>query len=178
MTNKYTDAFTNLLALEGRSFNDAVVVSGIDARQLRNGLDRGNMAIGEKLRVGRWAFNGRELLELMIVNRLTTEAWVPVGQAAAAAKIIASHAERLFEILQSNASCSEENARIVEAIVHRDDDGPGVIFHQRGDGWGFFDLDWKRLETGRFDKAHVRLPIIGMISEFLAGCSLAFDVED
>ncbi len=178
MTNKYIDAFSKLLALEGRSFNDAVAVSGIDARQLRNGLDRGNMAIGEKLRVGRWAFSGRDLLELMIVNRLTTEAWVPVGQAAAAAKVIASHAERLFAIIHSTTELPEENARIVEAIVCREEDGPTVIFHQRGDGWGFFDLDWKRLDAGRFDKAHVRLPIIGMISEFLTGCRLVFDVEE
>ena len=177
MTRDHAAGFAQLLALEGRSFNDAVVVSGIDARQLRNGLDRGILNIGEKLRVGRWAFTGRDLLELMIVDRLTTRAWVPVGQAATAAKIIAANAEKLFDAMLTNASGEEASSKIIEVIVCRDDDGPRVVFHQRGAKWGFYDTSWLQLPEIRFDEAHVRLPAIGMLTDFLAGTQLVLDAD-
>lgn len=177
MSNQMQDAFSKVLSLQGRSFNDAVVVSGIDARQLRNGLDRGSLTVGEKLRIGRWSFTGRDLLELMIADRLSKGTWMPIGQAAQAAKMIAPHAERLFEIALSIRKEDEAAHQIIEIIICREQDDLEVTFQLRGADSGVFDTNWKRLDRGRQEGPHIRLPVVDMLSDFLQSTKLAFEDE-
>jgi hypothetical protein len=166
-------AFTQLAqTFDERTFGfaDAVVISGIDARQLRNGLDRGNLRVGTKLpSVDRWVFSTRECLHLMVVGELTSRVWVPVGQASAVAAEIAQSfevwADKAFESWVQLPAKGDIEA-IFELIVYGDQEGPQILIHQRGGDWGFYHLN------GSYQEVHIRLPVAGLLQRLFSAIGL------
>jgi len=169
--------FLDIVDDRNLGFGDAVIVSGINARQLRNGLDRGSLRVGEKLpSVGRWVFSVRECLTLMVVGELTTGAWTPPSVAHEIGEQISSHltdwAPAILDAMWA-VKAGNENHVIDEFIVTNREGGPEIMRHRRGDGWGFFSLDGTRLDLSNFQEVHIRIPLAGLIHRLVAGVSEA-----
>jgi hypothetical protein len=77
-------------------FSDVVAFTGIEARQLRNGIDRKILAAGEKHRSGRWQFTLRECFYIAAVAELANRAWVPISQASEIAAPVPQLYEAVF----------------------------------------------------------------------------------
>lgn len=147
-------------------FSNAVVISGIDARQLRNGLDRNVFNLGQKLpSVGRWVFTIRETFQLMVVNELTSRVWMPVSQSAQVAGEIASTLHlwgpRVWATIEERES---------EFIVFNDDGRPRVVVHTPHGGLVYSDLQGNELPTPEpWLGAQVRIPIPGLLGQLMHG---------
>lgn len=161
-------------------FADALVVSGIGSRQLRNGLDRGSLSVGRKHpRVDRWIFTPRDCVALMIVAELTSATMMPVGQADEIGKHIAQTypywADKYFATNAPEVANKKDgdplDAAIFEYIATWQDSQLQVLVHVRGNDWGFYQLDGTKTDLTHFDEAHVRLPLMGITSRFLNGMS-------
>jgi hypothetical protein len=89
----------------------AIDVSGIDERQLRNGLSRGTIKIGEQDRNKQWRLSLREIFVLAVMNKLNTDAMLPPKIAFQVAKSIKHYSEVAFVLgeLIHKAEIDEDN---------------------------------------------------------------------
>ncbi len=177
------DSFTLLLDKGELGFGDAVAISGIDARQLRNGLDRGTLKVGKKLRLGRWAFTMRDCFHLLIIAQLTSRTWMPISQASEVAALISPLADSLWEEVYMlgehcfGAKPSKNEASDSQFIIFHGDDGLRVLVHRRGERWGFYELNGTRTELKNWLAPHIRIPVVGLVSTVMTNYVVALGSE-
>ncbi|PSJ42132.1 hypothetical protein [Allosphingosinicella deserti] len=162
-------------------FGDAVLISGIDARQLRNGLDRGVFSgIGRKLpSVGRWVFTLKDTLQLMLIGEFTNRVWMPVSQATEVARRIVASFDAWSPDVFENAKRARARESYInsEFVISNSAGSTEIMIHKRGtldggdagESWGFYDLDLNRTDDRNMLEAHVRLSIFGVISRLSVG---------
>lgn len=164
-------------------FSDAVAISGIDARQLRNALDRGTIKVGKKLRVGRWVFTLRDCFQLLIIAQLGARTWMPVSQAAEVAQQIAPMAESLLDEIYSMHSRLKEitdpakPASDSQFIVFQGRHSVRVLIHRRGEAWGFYEMDGTRTELKNWLEPHIRMPALGLVSALMTNFTATLGEE-
>lgn len=164
-------------------FSDAVTISGIDARQLRNGLERGSLRLGTKLRVGRWGFNLRDCFQLLVIAQLTSRTWTPVAAAAEVAARLAPHAERYVAEVHEAGTALRGGDRgavkgVKEFIIYQATSGVEVVVHHRGSiDWGFYTLSGRKVDVQNWQLPHIRMPVLGIILQLFNGYQLALGDE-
>lgn len=158
--------------LETRRFGfaDAVMISGIDGRQLRNGLDRGTLAIGVKMdSIGRWAFSGLDCIEMMIIDQLSRNIQMPVGLAGDIARKMAPLASTLIKDVIAQAEKAGPEARIeptgIEAHVGFGRGDPTVYVERVGHKAGIYDLVGEPADKSYREGAYIVIPISGLIHD-------------
>ncbi|MHB9881056.1 hypothetical protein ACSMXM_15560 [Pacificimonas sp. ICDLI1SI03] len=109
----------------------AIDVSGIDERQLRNGLSRGTIKIGEQDKNNQWRLSLREIFVLTVMNKLNTDAMLPPKAAFSIASAVKHYSEVAFElgglihkVDSENEGASDDHSRIDLLLVS---DSPGTV---------------------------------------------------
>ncbi len=147
-------------------FAQVVAISRIDPRQLRNALDRGVLSLGEKHRLGRWAFSLRDCFQLVIIADLTASAWVPISVAGKVAAEIAPHAERIFDGIW-NSAISEDPQEIRFVVSGSGNEYVVVELRRGGDGFGYYDLHGSALDIDHMKHCHIHVPVMSIIDTLL-----------
>jgi hypothetical protein len=158
-------------------FGDMVVMSGIDARQLRNALDRGLLKVGEKHRNGRWEFSIREALVICIVAQLSNRAWMPISTAIEVALQMRGALEPALQEIADLAGAGKGSR--AEFLIYSDQTPQILLARYTPEGQTVTTLDGEPVDmiaaatAGRV--AHIRMSLFGLIDHTWSGLKIALD---
>lgn len=155
-------------------FADAVVISGLDARQLRNALERNVLTAGSKHRSGRWTFSLEECFYLLIVAQLTKVTYMPISDAAAVANQIAPYVKDLHAEYLALSQQPDNDKDATHFIIDRDENGPRVrVLRGTVAAPKVYGLDGSTAGDQFTHHAHIRLRLINLLVDLVQGIALA-----
>ncbi|RYD80094.1 MAG: hypothetical protein EOP84_12325 [Verrucomicrobiaceae bacterium] len=153
------------------------MISKIDAKQLRNAIDRGTLKIGRKKSgVDRWVFTTRECIALVVVAKLTSQTWTPLAKAAEAGQQVACSFSYWGQSWLTSLNADDESdsmTTILEYIAFSENDDVRVAMHKRGADGGLFDLSGKRFAEGSCGKVHILIPFLEVLQKVTTGITFA-----